>query len=79
MTEGYDDSNEDGCGEKLLGLLQRMGVENIMIMVFIWHQHMPGHNQSELFRNVLDRAKDLLTTLHARVVEAEKLIQERIE
>ena len=21
VTEGYDDSNEDGCGEKLLGLL----------------------------------------------------------
>ena len=37
ITEGYDDSNEEGGGEKLLGLLQRMGVENILIMVFVWH------------------------------------------
>ena len=50
-----------------------------MVMVFIWHQHMPGHNQSELFRNVIDRAKDLLTTLHSRVVEAEQRLQERMD
>ena len=71
VTEGYDDSNEEGCGQKLLSLLQRMGVENILIVVYIWHQRMPGHNSSELYKNVLERAKDLLTTLHARVIEAE--------
>jgi hypothetical protein len=27
---------------------------------------------------VLDRAKDLLTTLHLKVLEAEKLIEEKI-
>lgn len=37
VTEGYDDSNEEGCGQKLLSLLQRMGVENILIIVYIWH------------------------------------------
>ena len=37
VTEGYDDSNEEGCGQKLLSLLQRMGVENILIVVYIWH------------------------------------------
>ena len=40
---------------------------------------MPGHNSSELYKNVLDRAKDLLTTLHARVIEAEQLLNERIQ
>lgn len=64
VTEGYDDSNQEGCGEKLLGLLQRMGVENIMIMVFIWHTRMPGHNSSEMYRNVIEAAKELLNTLH---------------
>ncbi len=37
VTEGYDDSNEEGCGQKMLSLLQRMGVENILIIVYIWH------------------------------------------
>ena len=40
---------------------------------------MPGHNSSELYKNVLDRAKDLLTTLHARVIEAEQLLNERMQ
>ena len=79
VTEGYDDSNEEGSGQKLLSLLQRMGVENILILVFIWHQRMPGHNSSEVYRNVLERAKDLLTTLHVRVLEAEALLQQRLE
>lgn len=40
---------------------------------------MPGHNSSELYKNVLERAKDLLTTLHARVIEAEQLLNERLK
>lgn len=31
-----------------------------------------------VYRNVLERAKDLLTTLHSRVLEAEKILQERL-
>ena len=38
---------------------------------------MPGHNSSEVYRNVLERAKDLLTTLHVRVLEAEAMLQHR--
>jgi len=56
-----------------------MGVENILIVVYIWHNRMPGSNSSEVFRNVLDRAKDLLTTLHSKVMEAEVMLQKRIE
>ena len=51
-----------------------MGVENILILVFIWHQRMPGHNSAEVYRSVLERAKDLLTTLHVRVLEAEAML-----
>ena len=40
---------------------------------------MPGHNVALIYRNVLERAKDLLTTLHARVLEAEKILHERLE
>jgi|TARA_B110000285_G_scaffold229100_1_gene293240 hypothetical protein len=40
--EGYDDGNEEGSGEKLLLQLQKMGVENILIIVYLWHHTMPG-------------------------------------
>lgn len=56
-----------------------MSVENILIVVYIWHQRMPGSNISEVYRNVLERAKDLLTTLHTKVIEAEAMLQRRIE
>jgi len=56
-----------------------MSVENILIIVYIWHQRMPGSNISEVYRNVLERAKDLLTTLHTKVIEAEAMLQRRIE
>jgi len=56
-----------------------MSVENIMIVVYVWHQRMPGSNSSEIFRSVLERAKDLLTTLHSKVIEAESMLQKRIE
>jgi len=62
----------------LLSLLQKIGVENILIVVFIWHQRMPGHFSNEVYKMVLDRGKDLLTTLHLKVLEAEKMIEERI-
>ena len=37
VTEGFDDGSEEGCGSKLLSLLQKMGVENILIVVYVWH------------------------------------------
>jgi len=79
VLEGFDDSNEEGSGQKLLSLLQKMSVENIMIVVYLWHQRMPGGNSCEVYRNVLERAKDLLTTLHTKVIEAESMLQRRIE
>jgi hypothetical protein len=49
-----------------------MGVENILIVVCIWHNRMPGQFGTDTFKMVLDRAKDLLTTLHMKVLEAER-------
>jgi hypothetical protein len=49
-----------------------MGVENILIVVFIWHQRMSGTSScTEVYKNVLERAKELLTTLHMKVLQAE--------
>jgi hypothetical protein len=36
INEGFDDDGEAGSGEKLLGLLQKMEVENIIVVVCIW-------------------------------------------
>lgn len=70
--EGFDDGNEEGCGEKLLSQLQKMGVENIMIVVYLWHHSMPGQHSQDIYRNVLERGKDLLSILHQKVLEAEQ-------
>ena len=79
ILEGYDDGNEEGCGEKLLSQLQKMGVENIMIVVYLWHHAMPGQHSQDIYRNVLERGKDLLSILHQKVLEAEQQMgQEQI-
>eukprot|EP00347_Sterkiella_histriomuscorum_P001245 403372773 len=77
LTEGFDDAGEEGSGQKLLHLLQKMGVENILIIVCIWHYRMQGQFGTDTYRMVLERAKDLLTSLHLKVLEAEKTQQEQ--
>ena len=52
-----------------------MGVENILVIVNVKHYLMPGELGSEIYKFVIDRAKDLLTSLHLKVIEAEKLEQ----
>ena len=36
LAEGFDDDGEDGSGEKLLTVLQKMDICNIMVVVCIW-------------------------------------------
>ena len=50
-----------------------MGVENIIVVVCIWHHGMAGHMGAEMFKHVLERSKELLTSLHMKVLEAEKV------
>lgn len=76
MNEGFDDSGEEGCGEKLLHLLQKMGVENILILVCIWHNSMPGQYGTDTYKRVIERAKDLLTTLHQKVLDSNAQVSE---
>ena len=64
IVEGYDDGNEEGTGQKLLAQLQRMGVENILVVTYLWHHGMPGQHTKDIVRNVIERTKDLLSILH---------------
>ena len=52
-----------------------MGVENIIVIVCVWHHSMIGSLGPEMFKHVLERAKELLTSLHLKVIEAEKVEQ----
>lgn len=70
--EGCEDDGEEGCGEKLLFLLQRMGVENILILVSIWDDQGKGRLGNDVGRLVVGRAKELLTQLHEKVSAAER-------
>lgn len=51
-----------------MGLLQKMEVENIMVIVCIWSSGATlGTMQvrgGELYKVILDRAKELLNTIH---------------
>ena len=79
MAEGYDDNGEEGAGEKLLRLLQKMGIENILIIVAARHNQMPGSLGADFFRMVLERARDLLTNLHKQILENERQDREEYE
>lgn len=49
-----------------------MEVENILIIVYVWHSGMPGTKSQEIFKNVLEQAKNLLQILHQKVMEADQ-------
>ena len=79
IVEGYDDDGEAGSGEKLLGLLQKMEVENIIVIVCIWTSGAALGNLQvrggELYKVVIDRAKELLSSIHEQI----KVQQEEIK
>jgi len=75
LVEGFDDDGETGAGEKLLGLLQKMEIENILVIVAVWNigaQIGPSQVKGgELFKVVVDQAKELLNIIHAQITEQE--------
>lgn len=72
LVEGCDDDGEPGAGEKLLGLLQKMDIENILVIVCVWNSGAqigaPQVRGGELFKVIIDQAKDLLNTIHEQIV-----------
>ena len=67
LAEGFDDDGEDGSGDKLLTVLQKMDIGNIMVVVCIWNSGVTiGDNRlrgGEFFRMITDRARELLTSI----------------
>jgi hypothetical protein len=64
--EGYDDGSLIGAGEKLLHMLERMNADNLVLIVFLWDYGHIGRQGTEIFKVILDSARDLLLTLHSK-------------
>lgn len=75
LAEGFDDDGEDGSGDKLLTVLQKMDIGNIMVVVCIWNSGVTiGDNRlrgGEFFRMITDRARELLTNIKEGVQQTE--------
>lgn len=75
LAEGFDDDGEDGAGDKLLTVLQKMDIGNIMVVVCIWNNGVTiGDNRlrgGEFFRLITDRARELLTSIKEGVQQTE--------
>jgi putative IMPACT (imprinted ancient) family translation regulator len=59
ISEGFDDDGEDGAGIRLLGLLQKMKVNNIMIVVSRWFGG--TFLGTDRFKHINDSAKNIIT------------------
>lgn len=75
--EGYDDGSTLGAGEKLLHMLERMNADNIVLLIFLWDYGHIGKQGTEIFKVILDSARDLLLTLHSRSFEIKKEIERK--
>ena len=75
MAEGFDDDGEDGAGEKLLHLLQKMEIENIVLIVCVWNNGVQIGSQQlkggEYFRIVVERARELLNQMQEQIYQEE--------
>ena len=75
MAEGFDDDGEDGAGEKLLHLLQKMEIENIVLIVAVWNNGVQIGSQQlkggEYFRIVVERARELLNQMQDQIYQEE--------
>jgi len=71
IVSGFANDQESGTGEKLLFLLERMEVINILMVVVIWNTS-KNRFGSDLNRLIVNKSKELLNLLHEKVIEAEQ-------
>lgn len=68
--EASEDDNDIGAGEKMLGLLKRMGLENLLLVISRWDLGSSNRLGAELFKCVNEQCKDLLKELQQAVRES---------
>jgi len=64
--EGFDDCGEIGAGEKLLHMLEKMGVENILLVLCVWDDGITGG--SGIHAALAERARDVLNIVREQVM-----------
>lgn len=67
-SEGYEQTEEEAASLKLLHLLQRLGVENIIVGVVLWTDLPIQALGSDLYRVILEAARTLVETVHSEAV-----------
>lgn len=65
--EGFDDGNALGAGEKLLQMMERMNVDNIVVMLFLWDYGHIGKSGNAVYKMILDQARELLINIHQQI------------
>ncbi|CAK0828075.1 unnamed protein product, partial [Prorocentrum cordatum] len=67
--EDAEDGLDEGTGQRILGVLQRLGVEGLMLLVSRWQDYgaSPGLELlgTELYSIVTERCKDLIASLQS--------------
>lgn len=58
-----EDDEDPGAGEKILGLLERMGLENLLLVISHWTSGVRNRLGAELFKCVTEQCKELLKEL----------------
>ena len=58
ITEGFDDDGEDGAGDRLLLVLRKMKVYNVLVVVSRWYGGINLGN--DRFRHINDSAKKII-------------------
>jgi hypothetical protein len=72
IVEGFDDGDLDGCGEKLLHLLKRVAVENILVIVAVTYYGAIGKLGVQAYSNCVNITRELLTSLHDQALDCEE-------
>jgi hypothetical protein len=71
FLEGYnDDSGFEGVGEKLLALLQKFNVRNVLVILAIRQRDPLKEMYAEDYSQMIKCAKELLSSLYDKVVNS---------
>jgi hypothetical protein len=71
IWEGVEDGLDEGCGEKILGVLRRCGLNGLLLVVSRWQEYGASSaletNGTQLYSQVVERCKDLIANLKQAV------------
>jgi putative IMPACT (imprinted ancient) family translation regulator len=72
LSEGFDDDGEEGSGEKLQGVLQKMDIVGILCIICIWNNGVTlGEMRvkgGELYRVITERAREMLSKIKKSII-----------